>query len=158
MSRCRPLLLLAAITLLAGWPALTPHPVVAAGTADLKLTMESDKKHLKFGDTMTFTITVTNLGPDAATGVTLGIGVSDSFADLGAACPDGSTSTFCDLGTLAPGAPVTIPFRAMACCSCCPNRLGVAVATVSHDADTVDPVSENESARTETKLVGKAPF
>jgi hypothetical protein len=155
---CRPLVvLLATLALLAGPPAFAPHPAAAAGTADLRVTMEGEKKQLKFGNTMTFTVTVTNLGPDRATGVVLHIGVSDSFGDLGATCPDGSTSTICDLGSLEAGASVTVPFRAFACCACCPERLGVAIASVSHDADTVDPVAENNSVRTETKLVGKAP-
>jgi hypothetical protein len=158
-SRNRPLLaLLVVVTVLTGWPAIAPQPTAAAGTADLSVAMASEKKNLKFGDTMTFTITVTNLGPDPATGVTIGIGVSDSYGDLGATCPDGSTSTFCDLGRLESGANVTVLFRALACCSCCPNRLGVAVASVSHDAETIDPVSANDSVRTETKFVGKAPF
>src|SRR3954468_24908713 len=76
-----------------------PTPVAAAGTADLAITLVGDKKHLKYGETMTLTATVTNLGPDAATGVTVGLGVSDSYADFGGSCPDGSTSTFCTLGT-----------------------------------------------------------
>jgi hypothetical protein len=151
------LILLAAITLFGGWTALAPRPAVAAGTADLVVTMVGEKKNLKFGDTMTFTITVTNLGPDHATGVVLSIGVSDSYGALGAACPDGSTSTICDVGSLEAGASVTVPFRAMACCSCCPERLGVAVATVSHDSDTIDPDANNNSVRIETKLVGKSP-
>ena len=56
------------------------------------------------------------------------------------------------------GADGTALFRAMACCSCCPDRLSVAVASVSHDAETVDPVSANDSVRTETKLTRKSPF
>jgi uncharacterized repeat protein (TIGR01451 family) len=135
-----------------------PAPVAAAGTADLAVTMVGDKKRLKYGKTMTLTANVTNLGPDVATGVTLGLGVSDSYANFGGTCPDGSTSSFCDLGTLAPGASVSVDFRVMACCSCCPEGIGVAVASVSHDAETVDPISANDSVRTETKFVGKAPF
>src|SRR3954454_15224696 len=58
-----------------------PAPVAAAGTADLAVTMVGNKKRLKYGKTLTLTATVTNLGPDVATGVTLGLGVSDSYAD-----------------------------------------------------------------------------
>ena len=160
MSRRSRLLLsfLAVTTVVTGWLAFASPPAIAAGTADLAVTMVGDKKHLKFGDTMTFTVTVTNNGPDPATGVALNLGVSDSYADFGGTCPDGSTSSFCELGTLAPGASVIVPYRLGAANACCPKRLGVAVAAVLHDAETVDPVSANESVRTETKLTGKPPF
>jgi hypothetical protein len=146
------------VTLILGLPALAPHPAVAANTADLAISMVGDQKHLKFGETMTFTVTVQNLGPEAATGVTVGVGVSDSFANFGGHCPDGTVSTFCDLGTLAPGTEITYLYFVMACCTCCTDRVGVAVANGNHGADTVDPVDTNNSVRVETKLVGRAPF
>jgi hypothetical protein len=149
------LVLFAFILLLAGLPALIPHPVAAAGTANLAVTMVGDRKNARFGDTITFTTTATNLGPDTATGVVLGFGASDSYAVFGGTCPDGTVSTICDVGTLAPGASVTVLFRVMASNVCCPNRLGVAVASVSHDAETIDPVDSNNSVRIETKFIGK---
>jgi hypothetical protein len=159
MSRRHSLLaILAVVTLLASLPAFAASPVVAAGSADLAVTMIGNAKHLKYGQTITFTATVTNLGPDAAGGVTLGIGVSDSYANFGGVCPDGSVSNICSLGTLPPGARVTVLFSAGACCSCCPEGIGVAVASVFSDATTVDPVAANDSVRIETKFVGKAPF
>jgi hypothetical protein len=152
------LFMLVAMLMLAGLPALIPHPVLAVGTADLAVTMVGDAQRLRFGDTITFTVTVTNLGPDVATGVTLHVGTSDSYADFGGTCPDRSTSTICDLGMMESGASVTLLFRAMASNECCPKRLGVATASVSHDAETIDPVSANDSVRLETKLVGKTLF
>ena len=156
--RSRSLLsLLAAAALLGGWLALAPHPAAAAGTADLAVTMVGDTKHLKYGDTITFTVTVTNYGPQAATAVTIGVGVSDSYANYGGTCPDGSLSTICNLGTLAASASVTLLFRAEALASCCPTGLGVAVASVSHDVNTLDPESANDSVRTATKFIGRLP-
>jgi hypothetical protein len=145
-------------TLLAGWLAVAQPPAAATGTADLAVTMTADKKRLTFGDTITFTVTVTNHGPDAATGVTVGIGASDSYANFGGPCPDGSNSNICDLGTLASGASVTVLFHLGAANDCCPKRLGIAVASVSHGTETIDPVSANDSVRIQTKLIGKAPF
>jgi hypothetical protein len=150
--------LLAVTTMFAGWLALAPFQAAAADTADLAVTMVGDKKRLTFGDTITFTVTVTNHGPDAATGVAIGIGASDSYADFGGRCPDGSISNNCDLGTLASGASVTVLFRLGAANDCCPKRLGIAVASVSHGTETIDPVSANDSVRIQTKLIGKAPF
>jgi hypothetical protein len=156
--RSRSLLsLLVAITMLAGWLALAPHLTAAASTADLAITMVAHKNHLKFGHTITFAVTVTNHGPDTATGVTLVVGASDSYANFGGTCPDGSISDRCDLGTLASGARVTVPYRLGASNSCPPDRLGVAVASVFPDAESSDPVSANDSVRTETKFVGKPP-
>jgi hypothetical protein len=152
------LFMLVAMLMLGGLPALIPQPVAAAGTADLAVTMVGDRKVLQFGGTMTLTTTVTNRGPDAATGVTLSIGTSDSYHNHGGTCPDGRTSSFCDIGTLAPGESVTVLFHVKAANACCPDRLGVAVASVSHDTDTVDLVPANNEVRLETKLVGKAPF
>jgi hypothetical protein len=144
--------------LLLSAPSLAPNPAVAIGTADLAISLTAPKSHLKFGETMTFSVSVKNLGPDTATGVSVGIGVSDSYANFGGNCPDGTVSSFCDLGTLAPGSEVSFPYLVGACCSCCPERVGVAVANVNHDADTIDPIDENNSSRVETKLIGKAPF
>ena len=61
------------------------------------------------------------------------------------------------IDTLASGDSVTVHFRLGTSQSCPPDRLGVAVASVSHDAETIDPISANDSVRTETKFVGKPP-
>jgi len=156
--RNHPLLLIAAIALLAGLPLLAPHPAAAAGTADLSVSMVGDAKVLRFGKTMTLTVVVANHGPDGATGVVVSLGVSDSFADFGGPCPDGSISNFCNIGELAAGATVTVQFQVGACCQCCPEFLGVAVASVGHDANTIDPESSNDSSRIEVKLKGKPRF
>jgi hypothetical protein len=148
------LLLILTATLI-GVSALSPLPAAAAGTAELGIAVRASARVLRFSDTVTFTITVTNLGPDAATGVWVGLGTSDSLANFGGTCPDGTVSNMCDLGTLGSGDQVTVQIRAMACCACCPDRLGVAVADVSHDAETVDPNPANNRVRIEIKLVGK---
>lgn len=154
-SRHVPGLLLVLTATMIGMSALSPLPAAAAGTADLGITVRTSAKVLRFGDTVTFTITATNLGPDAATGVRVGLGTSDSLANFGGTCPDGTVSNMCDLGTLDAGAMVTVQIQAMACCKCCPDRLGVAVADVSNAAETVDPNPANNTVRVEIKLVGK---
>jgi hypothetical protein len=159
MSRPKhPLLLFATIALLGGLPALIPHSAAAMGTADLSVAMVGNAKNLRFGKTTTLSFAVSNKGPDMATGVGVSFGVSDSFADLGATCPDGSVSGYCDIGELAPGASVTVDFHVKACCQCCPELVGVAVASVSHDANTLDPESANDFTRVEVKLRGKPLF
>jgi uncharacterized repeat protein (TIGR01451 family) len=44
----------------------------AQGTADLSITKTADQKTVKIGETITYTITLTNLGPDEATDVVFG--------------------------------------------------------------------------------------
>jgi len=148
-------LLLILMATIIGVSALSPFQAAAAGTADLSVAVRASARVLRFGDTVTFTITVSNLGPDAATGVRVGLGTSDSLANFGGTCPDGTVSNMCDLGTLGSGDQVTVQIRAMACCACCPDHIGVAVTDVSHDAETVDPNPGNNSVRIEIKLVGK---
>ena len=159
MSRRTPLLLLiAALVVLGGLPLLTPRSAAAAETADLAVTMTGDAKSLKFGKTMTLTVTVTNTGPGVATGVAVSLGTSDSFANFGGTCPDGLVSSFCTIGALAAGEQVTVQFHVMASNACCPEFVGVAVASVSHDVNTVDPESANDSVRLEVRLKGKPRF
>lgn len=159
MSRRPPLLLLiAALVVIGGLPLLTPHSAAAAETADLAVTMTGDAKSLKFGKTMTLTVTVTNTGPGVATGVAVSLGTSDSFANFGGTCPDGSVSSFCTIGALAAGEQVTVQFHVMASNACCPAFVGVAVASVSDDENTVDPESANDSVRLEVRLKGKPLF
>src|SRR5687767_2965406 len=120
-------------------------------TADVTVAMVADKKLVRYGQPITFTITVTNRGPDATTGVSLGVGVSDSYASTGPlTCPDGNPADggFCTLDTLAAGASVTATYVATAANACCPKGVGVAVASVSSQfADTSDPVANNNEAR-----------
>jgi hypothetical protein len=156
--RSRSLLsLLAATTALAGWLALASPPALAAGMeADLAVTMVGDTKNLKYGDTITFTVTATNNGPDLATGVTLSLGTSDGYANFGGTCPDGSISDRCVVADLRPGASATVRFHLGTTCGL-PPRLGIAVASVFPDAETIDPISTNNEVRAETKFVGKSP-
>src|SRR5215213_7786429 len=100
-----------------------------------------------------------DLGPDPTTGVSLGVGVSDSYENTGPLiCPDGNPADggFCTLATLAPGASVTASYVAIARNTCCPEDLGVAVASVNSETiDASDPVSSNNESRVETPFKGK---
>jgi hypothetical protein len=141
--------------------AFAVHPVAAQSRADLAVTMAPSAKHLRFQQSMTVTITVTNLGPETATGVRLSTGESDSINPGRIVCPDGTVSEFggvCEIGTLAAGESVTATWTVTACCTCCPKRIGVITASVSGDAATEDPNPDNNLARVETGFIGKFPF
>jgi uncharacterized repeat protein (TIGR01451 family) len=142
--------------------ALAPGAAAALdGTADVAVAIVAAKKAVHFGKQVTFTITVTNLGPDPTTGVSLGVGVSDSYGSGPLTCPDGNPADggFCTLDTLVPGASVTASYVATASNACCPENLGVAVASVnSLSADAADPNGDNNQARVETTFKGKPRF
>jgi hypothetical protein len=139
--------------------ALAPGAATALGSADGAVAMVAAKKIAKYGQPVTFTITVTNLGPDPTTGVSLGVGVSDSYENTGPLiCPDGNPADggFCTLATLAPGASVAASYVAIARNTCCPEDQGVAVASVNSETiDASDPVASNNEARVETPFKGK---
>ena len=140
--------------------AFAVHPVAAQSSADLAVTMVPSQKHLRFQQSMTVTITVTNLGPDTATGVRLSTGESDSINPGRIVCPDGTVREFegfCEIGSLGPGESVTATWTVIACCTCCPERVGVITASVSDDTATEDPNPDNNNARVETRFTGKFP-
>lgn len=142
--------------LVSSFATISVQPTTAAGTADLAVSVDGYRKVVPYGKSFSFTTTVTNLGPETATGVEVWIGTSDSLANFGGTCPDGKVSGMCVIGEMAPGAQVTVVFRVQAKNSCCPEDLGVAVFSVLHDADTIDPNDANDNVRVEIRLVGKA--
>jgi hypothetical protein len=76
-------------------------------------------------------------------------------ADFGGTCLDGTVSNICEIGVLSPGQTVTVVFRGMAANTCCPEDIGVAVASVSHDSEALDPNPSNDSVRVEIRWVGR---
>ncbi len=149
-------LLIAALFL----PALASQTARAAGTADLAITMTPGKKHLHYQQSMRNTITVSNLGPDTATGVTIAINESDSINPGPIVCADGTEIQnweICPPITLAAGESATYTWTVTACCSCCPDGVGVTTATVRHDDATLDPNPDNDFARVDTPYKGRFP-
>ena len=141
-------------------PALTSQPARAAGTADLAITMTPGKKHLQYQKSMHNTITVTNLGPDTATGVTISTNASDSINPGQIVCADGTVVQnyeICPPITLAGGESATYTWTVTACCSCCPEGAGITTVTVRHDDATLDPNPDNDFARVDTPFKGRFP-
>jgi uncharacterized repeat protein (TIGR01451 family) len=130
----------------------------AQDTADLALTKEVDKKHAKIGENMTFTITLTNLGPSTATDVTFGDPVPDPLNLVSIACSQGvAVGSSCEVGSVASGVsvtatlvltPITNPARS--------ERKFTNTAFISESA-TTDPNSGNNSATLDLHIVGKTP-
>src|SRR5262249_43557479 len=83
--------------------------------ADLQITKAVSNPTPNVGDTITFTITLRNAGPDAATSVTVRDVLPSSVAFVSAAASQGSyssTSGIWTVGTVNPGAPQTLTITA----------------------------------------------
>ena len=122
--------------------------------ADVSITKSDSPDPVTAGDTLTYSLTITNNGPDKATGVnvtdTLPVGVTPvSATPSPGTCILGAVVT-CDIGDLEPGANATITIdvtvdSAAACESILTN-----MAEVS--SNEPDPDSSNNTASTDTTV------
>ena len=84
-----------AAVLLTGLGAPT---AAAQETADLQITKVAAQKTVRAGETVTYTVTLTNLGPGPATGVVFGDSLPDQLNLVESTC--GAVSALCSVGTL----------------------------------------------------------
>lgn len=136
----------------------------ATATSDLSITLVADRSKVKMGQMITYTATMTNLGPDNAIDVATGFALPDQLNFLSFTCegvsPDG---LFCEYGTLAAGETVvsTLVATPTPGTSTHDRKLTVTANAVlltdcSLDPNcTFDPDLSNNSASTTTKLIGK---
>jgi len=118
---------------------VTGAPVASA---DLSVSNADSPDPMLEGNTITYTIVVTNGGPDAATGVTLTdpLPAGTAFASASAGCLESSGTVTCSVGNLANGGSATITILVTA------TAPGSITNTVTVSSDTQDPVSLNDSA------------
>ncbi len=128
---------------------------------DLALTMSDAAGSDTPGDSVTYTIVVTNNGPNPATGATVtdafsGQFSSESWTCTGAACPaaSGSGSLSAVLLTLAPGAQVTFTVTATVATDATGTLSNT--ATVAAPAGVVDPNPANNTATDSNGLTASA--
>ena len=129
---------------------------VANPGADLSVTAISVGKgppRAAVGGTVTYAITLTNLGPDTASGTVLGPLLPDQFNPVSLTC---SNASFCSSpgGELAPGTTVTATLIAEVCCfpkgDPRTTRVGAGVTTT-----TTDPDLGNNNAAVVTRILGR---
>jgi len=130
-----------------------------AQNADLAVTKTDDPDPVTEGGNLTYTVTVTNNGPGAATNVTL----TDTYDALTAfvsatatqgTCADDTGTVTCDLGSLANGATATVTIVVTTPDVMEPQQL-TNVASVS--GTETDPVDTNDSATELTTVVPAGP-
>lgn len=129
-----------------------------AGSSDLRVSKSDSPDPVSVGSTLTYAIRVENLGPDAATGVTVtdqlpkGVDLVSAVSSLGQCASKGRKVT-CELGTLGTptvdyGGPVTVTLTVI------PRRLGTITNTASVKGNQKDPVAGNNKASATTSVVG----
>jgi len=131
--------------------------VRAANTADLAIVKTDSPDPIGQGQLVTYTLTVTNNGPELGTGVTVADALPVASVDYISAQPSQGTCTFttpnlsCALGSLAVGGTATVSVIVQV-------KAAVAGGTVISNTATVsgtktDPVAANNSSTTTTTVL-----
>lgn len=87
--------------------SVTITPIVVSAEADLAVTLAADADPVEVGETVTLTVTASNLGPDAANGVTVPVALSSGLQYVSHSAPPGTSwsaaSGNWNVGSLASG-------------------------------------------------------
>ncbi len=138
-----------------GWGRADAFSAITEASADLELTQTDAPDPSLVGVPVSYTLTITNHGPVAATDVVVSEGLTisasvDSATPSQGSCDLFSHGTSCDLGTIAAGGTATVVVVGT------PSVTGVLTSNASVTADQ-DPDASNNSASVQTS-VQDCPF
>ena len=147
----------AVTTVASGPPFVTPAgmavAVVISATADLAVTMTDTPDPVVVGKPLSYAATITNNGPNAATGVSLTDSLPSSVTFVSAVPSQGTCGAgppvTCALGTIASGGSATVTIVVT------PATPGALSNTVSVAASETDPDLTNNTATAATTVVGR---
>jgi len=134
-------------------------PAVSARelTTDLALTKSADRKNVKIGETINFTITVTNLGPDTATGIYFGDSLPDPLNFVSASCDSGPTfGGACAVDSLAVGESATITIAATPITNPAQSERKFTNTAFIAESATFDPTPGNNTATLVLHIIGNS--
>lgn len=135
-----------------------PSAAAQSPIADLALTKTADRKNVKIGQSITFTITITNLGPDAATNVFFGDALPDPLNFVTASCNKGPTfGGACEVASLAVGESATITLVATPITNPARSERRFTNTAFIGASDAFDPNTDNNTASLRLHIVGKTP-
>jgi uncharacterized repeat protein (TIGR01451 family) len=127
----------------------TEDTVVMPPSADLALTKSDSADPVNIGVNFTYTIQITNNGPEDATGVT----VTDTlpgtvtFVSASPGCTEASGTVTCDIGNLAATASISVQIDVT------PTAAGTISNTATVSGNENDPNSANNSDTEDTRIV-----
>ena len=147
--------LLALVVLVGG----SAQVAAAQDIADLKLTKVADRKNVRIGENITYTITLTNLGPDSATDVVFGDPIPDPLNLVSFTCSQGISNggSFCAVESVPSGASVTATLVATPITNPAKSERRFTNTAFISESATPDPNSTNNSASVETHIIGRTP-
>ncbi len=131
---------------------LSANLAAAQGAADLQITKVADKKTVKIGETITYTITVTNLGPDVATDIVFGDPIPDQLNLVSSTC--GNVSAFCTVASLESGASVTLVVVATPIANLAHSERRVTNSAFIAESSSTDPNAANDIASVTIRIAG----
>lgn len=131
---------------------LSADVAAAQGTADLSITKTADQKTVKIGETITYTITLTNLGPDEATDVVFGDPIPDQLNLVSSTC--GDVSAFCAVASLESGDSVTLTVVATPIANLAHSERRVTNSAFIEESSSTDPNAANDIASVTVRIVG----
>jgi uncharacterized repeat protein (TIGR01451 family) len=120
--------------------------------ADLQVTKVASSKTVRLGETVTYTVTLTNLGPGVATGVVFGDSLPDQLNLVSSTC--GDVSAFCTVESLPSGASQTLTIVATPITNLARNERRISNTAFIAKSATTDPDPGNDQASTIVRVVG----
>ena len=124
--------------------------------ADLAVSMLDAPDPVAVGGTLTYTVTIANRGPSAASGVAMADTLPATVTFVSALASQGScgavgSTVICTIGAIATGGSATVTIRATV------QATGTLSNTATATTADIDPVPANNSATATTTVVSTAP-
>lgn len=130
----------------------------AQNGSDVSVSIQADRATVKAGQDVTYTVTMTNLGPQDATFVDVALELPDSLRVVSITCDQGVSpdGPFCEYSSLPYGATLISTVVATPDGSVRGSHNVTTSASISFENyDAFDPDGNNNSASVQTKLIGR---
>ena len=125
-------------------------------TADLALTKTADRTSAKIGQTITFTITVTNLGPGTATGIYFGDSLPDPLNFVSSSCDKGEAFWgLCRVESLAAGESASITVVTTPITNPAKSERKFSNLAYIEEMTSFDPNPSNNTDSVTLRIIGK---